>query len=60
MIFVLNHLVIKKNITPEIDELDIKRVELRKKVKKGEVSIDDLPLPVFSEPEKNEKGGDLS
>ena len=60
MIFVLNHLVIKKNITPEIDELDIKRVEMRKKVKKGEVSIDDLSLPVFSGSEKNEKGGDLS
>lgn len=60
MIFVLNHLVIKKNITPEIDELDIKRVELRKKVKNGDINIDDLPLPVFSTPDKTEKGGDLS
>lgn len=60
MIFVLNHLVIKKNITAEIDELDVKRVEMRKRVKKGEVNIDDLPLPVFAIPEKAEKGGDLS
>ncbi len=58
MIFVLNHLVIKNNITAETDELDIKRVEMRKRVKKGEVNIDDLPLPVFASPEK--KGGDLS
>ncbi len=56
MIFILNHLVIKKNITPQIDELDIKRVEMRKKVKKGEVNIDDLPLPVFVSPDREEKG----
>ncbi len=60
MIFVLNHLVVKKNITAEIDELDIKRVEMRKRVKSGEVNIDDLPLPVFASAEKEEKGGDLS
>lgn len=52
MIFVLNHLVIKKNIQPEIKEVDIKRVELNKKVKAGEVSIDDLPLPVFETEEE--------
>ena len=55
-IFILNHLVIKKNIQPEIKEVDIKRVELNKKVKKGEVSLDDLPLPVFeTEEEKAER-----
>lgn len=60
MIFVLNHLVVKKNITAETDELDIKRVEMRKRVKKGEVNIDDLPLPVFASPEAEKMGGDLS
>lgn len=60
MIFVLNHLVIKKNITPEIDELDIKRVEMRKRIKGGEVNIDDLPLPVFASPEAEKKGGEQS
>ena len=60
MIFVLNHLVIKKNISAEIDELDLKRVEMRKRIKKGEVNIDDLPLPVFASPENQEKGGDPS
>ncbi len=55
-IFILNHLVIKKNIQPEIKEVDLKRVELNKKVKKAEVSLDDLPLPVFeTEEEKAER-----
>lgn len=55
-IFILNHFVIKKNIQPQIKEVDLKRVELNKKVKKGEVSLDDLPLPVFeTEEEKAER-----
>ena len=54
MIFVLNHLVIKKKIQPQIKEVDLKRVELNKKVKAGEVSIDDLPLPVFETEEERE------
>lgn len=51
----LNHLVIKKNIQPQIKEVDIKRVELNKKVKAGEVSLDDLPLPVFETEEERQK-----
>ena len=55
-IFILNHLVIKKNIQPQVKEVDLKRVELNKKVKKGEASLDDLPLPVFeTEEEKQER-----
>lgn len=54
-IFILNHLVIKKNIQPEIKEVDLKRVELNKKVKKGEISLDDLPLPVFETEEEKEE-----
>lgn len=55
-IFILNHLVIKKNVQPEIKEVDIKRVELNKRVKKGEISLDDLSLPVFeTEEEKAER-----
>ncbi len=55
MIFVLNHLVIRRNIQPEIKEVDIKRVELNKKVKAGEISLDDLPMPVFESEEEKEK-----
>lgn len=55
VIFILNQLVIKKNIQPDIKEVDIKRVELAKRVKNGEVSLDDLPLPVFETEEEREK-----
>ena len=54
-IFILNHLVIKKNIQPPVKEVDLKRVELNKKVKKGEASLDDLPLPVFETEEEREE-----
>ena len=54
-IFILNHLVIKKNIQPQINEVDLKRVELNKKVKKGEISLDDLPLPVFETAEERDE-----
>ncbi|MBR0536223.1 MAG: zinc ribbon domain-containing protein [Clostridia bacterium] len=54
-IAVLNHLVIKKNIQPQIKDVDVKRTVLNKKVKSGEISLDDLPLPVFETPEEKEK-----
>lgn len=54
-IFILNHLVIKKNIQPQVKEVDLKRVELNKKVKKGEASLEDLPLPVFETEEEKEE-----
>ena len=54
-IFILNNLVIKRNIQPEIKEVDIKRVEMKKKVKAGEVSLDELTLPVFESEEEREK-----
>lgn len=53
--FILNHLVIIKNIEPEIKEVDILRVEMRKKVKSGEVSLSELPLPVFESEEERDK-----
>ena len=55
VIFVLNHLVIKKNIQPDIKEVDVKRVELRKKLKAGEITLDELPLPVFETEEEKAK-----
>lgn len=55
VIFVLNHLVIKKNIQPDIKEVDIRRVELRKKIKAGEITLDELPLPVFETEEERAK-----
>lgn len=54
-IFILNHLIIKKNIHPLIKEVDLERKALNKKIKSGEVSLDDLPLPVFETEEEKEK-----
>lgn len=54
-IFILNHLVIKKNIQPEIKEVDLQRIDLKKRVKAGEISLDDLTIPVFESEEEREK-----
>ena len=42
---------------PEIavKDVDYKRIELREKVKAGEINIDDLPLPIFETDEEREK-----
>ncbi len=54
-IFVLNRLVIIKNIQPEIKEIDLERVKIRKKIKNGELTYADLPLPVLESEEEKEK-----
>lgn len=54
-IFILNLIVIKKDIKPNINEVDLRRVEIREKVKNGEISIDDLPLPILESDEEREK-----
>ncbi len=55
LIFTLNYLVIKKNIQPHIKEVDLQRVAMKKRIKSGEVSIDDLSLPVFESDEERKK-----
>lgn len=55
VIFVLNRLVIKKGIVPDIKQVDLLRVEVRKKVKAGEITLDELSLPVFESDEEREK-----
>ena len=55
VIFVLNKLVIKKGIMPDIKQVDLMRVEMRKKIKSGAITLDDLPLPVFESEEEREK-----
>ena len=54
-IFVLNRLIVTKNIQPEIKEIDLQRVEIRKQIKNGELTYADLPLPVLESPEEKEK-----
>ena len=55
LIFVLNRLIVTKNIQPEIKEIDLQRVEIRKQIKNGELSYSDLPLPVLESEEEKEK-----
>ncbi len=53
--FVINHLFIIKNISPEIKEVDIERVKIRKKIKTGELTYEELPLPVLESEEERIK-----
>lgn len=52
-------LLYKKDPQVEIPEIDRKRIELLAKVKSGEVSVDELPLPVFETEEERQKRLDL-
>ena len=46
---VINILIIKKKITPAFNEVDLERIKLHKSVKRGEVLLSQLSLPVFGE-----------
>ena len=54
-IFVLNKLVVSRNILPNIKEIDLQRVAIRKQIKKGEITYADLPLPVLESEEEKQK-----
>ncbi|MBQ6066520.1 MAG: hypothetical protein IJK89_06825 [Clostridia bacterium] len=53
--FIINRIMLKKGIEPTYKENDIKRRDLLKKVRAGEVSLDSLPLPVFESEEEREE-----
>ena len=53
--FVINNLFIKRKIQYVAKEVDLQRIAMRKRVKAGEISLDDLPLPVFESDEEREK-----
>ncbi|MCH5198499.1 MAG: hypothetical protein J1E34_06300 [Oscillospiraceae bacterium] len=55
-LFLINRAMLKKGIEPGYSENDIKRREMLRLVRSGEVNLDDLPLPVFeSEEERKER-----
>lgn len=54
-IFVLNRIIVVKNIQPDIKEIDLQRVAIRKQIKNGEITYADLPLPVLESEEEKEK-----
>lgn len=53
--FVINNLFIKRKIQHIAKEVDLQRIAMRKRIKAGEVLLDDLPLPVFESDEEREK-----
>ncbi len=50
----VNVIIIKKDVKPVYKEVDLNRVRIRKMVKAGEISLDDLPLPVLESAEEKE------
>ena len=54
ILVIINSKMLKKGVEPVYREYDPKRKELLKKVKKGEVDLDDLTLPVFESEEEYE------
>ena len=52
-LFLLNRSMLKKGVEPVYKENDIKRRDMLKKVRAGEVDLDDLPLPVFESEEEH-------
>ncbi|NMP36677.1 MAG: zinc ribbon domain-containing protein [Clostridiales bacterium] len=43
----LNLTMIKRKVAPDYKQVDLERVELRKKLKRGEITLEELPLPIF-------------
>ena len=52
VLFFLNRAMLKKGIEPAYRPNDIKRKEMLKKVRAGEVDLDSLPLPIFESDEE--------
>ena len=50
----INAKMLKKGVEPVYREFDPMRKELRKKIKAGEVDLDDLPLPIYESQEEHE------
>ena len=55
VMYFLNRALQKKGIEPKYRENDLKRKELLRKVRKGEVDLDSLPLPIFESEEEREE-----
>jgi len=55
VIFLLNKLIVIKNIQPVIKDVDLQRVQIRKRIENGEISYSELSLPVLESDEEKEK-----
>lgn len=54
VVFTLNFLIVKNGVPVEYAEGELERYEIAKKVKAGEINIDDLPQPVVETAETRE------
>ncbi len=54
VLIIINVIMLKKGVEPVYREFDPKRKELLKKVKAGEVNLDDLSLPIYESEEEYE------
>ena len=54
-VFFLNRALLQKGIEPHYRENDLKRKELLRRVRAGEVDLDDLPLPIYESEEEREE-----
>lgn len=57
--FICNLLLYKKNPQHEISEVDLKRIEMLKEYKAGNLDLDSLPLPIFETEEEEAKRKNL-
>lgn len=55
IMLIINIKITKSDIEPDIKAVDLQRVEMNKKVKSGEVSLECLPCPVFESEEERER-----
>ena len=55
VVFFLNRTLLKNGIEPKFRENDLKRKELLRRVRAGEVDLDALPLPIFESDEEREE-----
>ena len=51
----INCLILKKKIAPQYKQVDLDRIQIRKRVKSGELTLEELPLPVLESEEEREQ-----
>ena len=54
IVFFVNFLIIKKGLNIQYKEGDLERIEIGKKIKSGELNLEDLPQPVVETAETRE------
>ena len=50
----INLKMYKKNVGIKVNDVDLQRIEIAKKVKAGEIRLEDLPMPIFETEEEKQ------